>query len=247
MTALNWYMDETQIIIQSDTLVSVNEAGEYFPAFTTTKIYPAPHIKSVITGTGIQRVTTEWFTQVCSSMIIEDVEMLNDYTPRHLREIYGNLAKEGAIGTATVYQFGWSKEEGKFQGFAYRSENHFDSERLAFGTAMKPPIDDPESFFDTNPALPLEALLDIQQREDRSKPISDRIGIGGDKLQFLAYISPETSSFMSEYSHIGQFKHYDLDWEMIISNLPSNYHSLLSKNTRKNYEKVSMMKANSDE
>jgi len=59
MTALNWVLDDHHLAIQFDTLVSVNDGGENYPAFTTTKIYPAPHIKSVLAGTGLQRVTTE--------------------------------------------------------------------------------------------------------------------------------------------------------------------------------------------
>lgn len=187
-------------------------------------------------------MTTDWFTKMCSSLVVQDVESLNDYTPRHLREIYGNLAKEGAVGTATVYQFGWSEYQQKFLGFAYRSENHFESEPLEIGTAMKPAINNPDSYFGADPLPPLETLMDIQQSEDRSKPLTDRIGIGGDKLQYVAFIDSETGLFKSQFSQIGNFENTELDWQMIAANLPNNTQSLFSKAARNNYEQASMTK-----
>ena len=98
--------------------------------------------------------------------------------------------------SVTIYQFGLSKINNYFHGYAYRSSNEFRSENIAYGLGIKPSdaFDDDEkkhmvfSSFDNSSPEAMETsfvnLMCTQKEYDDNLPIRERLGIGG-KIQLL--------------------------------------------------------------
>lgn len=59
MTALNFILDPKYVIITTDTLISRSEDKQ--PSNYASKIFPLPHIKGVLCGTGVFEIIFEWF------------------------------------------------------------------------------------------------------------------------------------------------------------------------------------------
>ncbi len=135
MTALNFHIKQDEIFIVMDTLAISSVNAE--PYLYTTKFYILPHLKMVICGTGISQVIIDWFIQVNTSILAQDICDLDEFAVELLQEL-GNKYLLDRNKTATIYHFGWSQLEGCFTGFVYRSDSNFLSERLQYGTGIKP-------------------------------------------------------------------------------------------------------------
>jgi len=178
MSALIFYTSATEIILAMDTLAVSDQDGT--PLLFTTKFYPIPHLCGVICGTGLGQFVIDWFVEVNTRMVVDDIPHLDYHAPGRLRELWLTRYKElSPISTVTVYHFGFDGNDTPC-AFAYRSEKDFNSEQLLIGgIATKPPTAVPCDF-----KLPedFKKMMLSQQAEESAKPRGDRVYIGGDVL-----------------------------------------------------------------
>jgi hypothetical protein len=219
MTLLNWELTPNHVVILSDTLCISGDDKR--PRSFMTKVYPAPHISAVITGTGISKVVTEFYVRVTTEMIVSDVVHLNEFAPDSLRAIWAELAGQIPGGaTATIYTFGLSPEDGAFTGFAYRSTSNFDAEQMQHGMGVKPA---PASgtFPEINGLADFVKLAYAQQAEDRALPRMQRVGIGGE-LWMYTMLKDDAGALDLRTQSLGAMLNYDEDLEVMLARLPEN-------------------------
>ena len=191
MTALNFVLTPDAVHLVMDTLaMSGDQSG---PKGFLSKIYPMPHLDGVVCGTGFQQPITEWCYTVQSSMLVADMVELDQYAPECLPAIFERHRQDTDIPglTVTLYHFGYSSALERFVGYAYRSENDFASEMFpAEVIAVKPGI----------PSIPeiktvpddLVAVVELQKEHDDSRPVDERVWIGGDIHYFWMEKNPES-------------------------------------------------------
>jgi hypothetical protein len=177
MTSLLYYYEPQVVFIAMDTLAV--SADTMKPYLYISKFYVLPHLAGIMCGTGSGPFALEWFTKINGSMIAIDIPHLDEFTTDQLRI----LATKHHINqdlTVTIYQFGYSEVEQCFKGYAYRSTNNFTSESLPYNAiGIKPgvPFD-----FSGNLRVPDDfvKLMKDQRRAEESKPIHQRVYIGGE-------------------------------------------------------------------
>ena len=179
----------------------------------TSKIFPFPHLNGVMCGTGHGQFVLDWFVHMHSNLLAKDMIHANLYTPSQLRTLATkyNLNKPN---TATIYQFGYSKQEQTFKGFAYRSEKNFQSDELGLGDFGIKPIGD-RSLAENINILPDDfiKLIEDARRIDDALPIDQRVGIGGE-IHFL-YMTSERMSLRN----VHRFPDYDVMYQEMCKEL----------------------------
>ena len=183
MTVLDFHIQEDEIYLITDTMVS--EAQSMEPILFTTKVFPVPHWEGLICGTGIMQFINNWFHKAVSNILATDVVLLDEFAPDQLRELWarGYVENEGDY-SSTIYHFGFNRTENRFVGFGYRSTNDFISERLEYGTLIKPNPENLDNFELTNFPEDFIELAESQKLEDESKPVSERVGVGGSVIAY---------------------------------------------------------------
>jgi len=183
MTVLDFHIQEDEIYLITDTMVS--EAQSMEPILFTTKVFPVPHWEGLICGTGIMQFINSWFHTAVSNILATDVVMLDEFTPDQLRELWthGYIENEGNY-SSTIYHLGFDRAENRFVGFAYRSTDDFVSERLEYGTRTKPNPENADNFELTTFPEDFIELAESQKLEDESKPVSERVGVGGSVIAY---------------------------------------------------------------
>lgn len=219
MTILNWEMTAQHVLILSDTLAigGQDKRARHF----TTKVYPAPHIEAVITGTGLHEVATRFYMSVVGGYIVDDVEHLSDFAPETLREIWKGIGAEIPGATATIYTFGLSQDDGNFTGYAYRSTADFEAERMKHGIAVKPGTPTAEDLQRLDGLPAFIAVSRKQQAHDRGLPRGDRVGIGGDLWMYLL-TKTERGSLSIRIERLERLEHYADDREIMLAQIPGN-------------------------
>jgi hypothetical protein len=183
MSSLIFITEETQALVATDTLAT-SPAGE--PLLFTTKAFPVPHLRMVIAGTGSAGFLDRWFLCINTRMLVRGIDDLNKYAPMRLPELWAwwweqQNAKPNT--TMTVYHFGLSENTALIHSFAYRSENAFRSDSLAYGIAAKPEC--------TTPDLPIQAMaaenfaefrrmMGEQRAIQNGRPAEKRVYVGGE-------------------------------------------------------------------
>lgn len=221
MTAMNWEMYESHVLILCDTL-AIGEDRR--PAFMTTKVFYWPHLGACVAGTGAQPMAQNLYMRVNGRMVVRDVLHLDEYAPKVLQELWADLLAENddrPDATCTIYLFGWSEAEGRFVGFAYRSTAQFASERLGYGLAIKPAPDDEQIFDKINDLESFVRLVQIQKAEDRARPRLERIGIGGEVVMTLL-TRDEAGYVGAQQKVLSRFDDHEDDWRLLLSKLPEN-------------------------
>lgn len=220
MTAMNWIMSEMRVLILCDTL-AISET-DHRPAFMTTKVHFWPHLGACVAGTGAQPLAQTFFMQVNSGSVVRDVVHLDEFAGSMLADIWRTLTDAAPPGaTGTVYTFGWSEAEGRFTGFAYRSTSSFKSERLNYGLAVKPPPKNAAILDNLNDFEAYLDLLRVQKDEDRERPRTERIGIGGEVI--LTLMTRSDAGFTCvEQRTVHRFDDYQQDWSIILAKLQAN-------------------------
>ena len=219
MTLLNWEMAPDHVVILSDTLSLSSDSKR--PRNFMTKVYPAPHLGAVITGTGIGKVVTDFYVRAVTEMIVNDVVHLSELAPDTLRSIWSeldNILPAGA--TATIYTFGISRDDGEFTGFAYRSTSDFQAEQLKHGIGVKPA---PQSGVvgEVSDLSDFVKLAFSQQEADRELPRPKRVGIGGE-LWMYTMLKAENGSLNLRIESLGNMAHAVEDHEVMLAQLPQN-------------------------
>lgn len=106
MSSLIFYTSAEQILIAMDTLAVSDEVGT--PLLFTTKFYPVPHLRGLICGTGIGRFVIDWFVDVNTRMVVDDILQLDLHAPRMLRELWQEkYANFPLVSSVTIYHFGF--------------------------------------------------------------------------------------------------------------------------------------------
>lgn len=186
MTVLNFLLLDEIVFILSDTLLS--DADKVQPLLFTSKVHPVPHWQGLITGTGSSPFILDWFTTAVGSLLARDLVHVDQYAPSLLRSLFPKHTYEPENGreiTSTIYHFGYSPEEKRFVGFAYRSTDNFESERLPYAFGIKP---DPKQPLDLAAVTALPAdfipIAELQKDIEKNRPLTSRVGVGG---QLIAY------------------------------------------------------------
>lgn len=179
MTAINFMFDADTVVIAMDTL-SISE--DRTPFKFVSKIFPLPHLRSVMCGTGNLDLILEWYTTIQKNVISYDIDIFSQLTSATLKKLN---AKHPPEATTTIYQFGYSHKQKSFRGFVYRSTNEFASEEYEYCTAHKPQVD--FDFFREAENHGLDEafikLITLQKLEDDAS--IDRVGIGGEIHKFI--------------------------------------------------------------
>lgn len=178
MSALIFYTDPAQALVVTDTLAA-NRDGS--PLLFTSKAHYLPHLKTIVAGTGIGGFSVEWAMRTNNRMVLRGIENLDFHSPKGLRDLWAGYKVEYSLpedATTTVYHFGLSEESGEIVSFAYRSTADFESERLPFGTGVKPECGVPEG----NLLEHLPSMLQEQRALQAVRPIEERIFIGGEAI-----------------------------------------------------------------
>lgn len=176
MTALIYALQPDQVCLAMDTLVV--SADDKTPLLFQTKFAVLPHLQMVIAGTGLAAMVTQWFQFVNGNIVARDVDHVDLYAPGALRRAEAECPGTD-LTTTTLYHFGYSQEQQRYVGYAYRSAKNWASEKLPYALGVKPPV--PVS--PTDDIQFPQFLVDVmreQRRADQSLPSSERVGIGGE-------------------------------------------------------------------
>lgn len=180
MTALVFALQADQVCVAMDTLVT--RADDRMPLAFQRKFLSIPDSDLLVAGTGHAGFVTGWFGHVQILARLGDVDDIGSIAQGVLKASADAVGGLGPI-TTTIYHFGYSRAEGKYVGYAYRSSTDFRSERLPYGLGFKPQVPVPAT---ENTQFP-EFMIDIvirQQEHDRSQPIQHQLGIGGE-IEFV--------------------------------------------------------------
>jgi hypothetical protein len=171
VTALIFSLAPEQAIVAMDTLVT-NPEGT--PIGYTSKVFPLMHLGGAMCVTGLSNLALDWLTTL-HRFVARDIKQLDDFATPEIQKLWARYSSQVST-TSTVYHFGFSHEEERYVGFAYRSTNDFQSERLNYAMGIKPPI--------ANPAIAsLEdfVLTMRRQREsEEAKESGGRLYVGGE-------------------------------------------------------------------
>lgn len=209
MTAAIFNIAPEQVIVTTDTLAMGGETRT--PFFFTTKFYPLPHLHGAMFATGIGDLATQWFVKL-ERFLVRDIHHLNEFVTPALQEL-GRQFGLDANCTTTVYHVGYSEQEQRYVGFAYRSTNGFISEVLEYGLRTKPPVLEatveafPEDFI---------RIMEEQRTADAALPFEERVFIGGE-IQALI-LHGKTMTIQT----IHRFKDYESLYEQMCDALPAN-------------------------
>lgn len=212
MTSLIFYTEASQALIATDSLAG-DEQGN--PAFFCSKASHVPHLKLIIAGTGAGGFSNEWALHASTRMVVKGILNLDYHTPEGLRALWSEYKVKYSLPegfTTTVYQFGISEETGNIVSFAYRSTNNFISEKIGYGTGVKPECDVLEG--DLLELIP--QMMEQQRSIQDSTPKSERIYIGGEIIAFHL-----TNNGCNTFK-INEFDDFSEQLELIFANYDRN-------------------------
>ena len=176
MTALVFALLPDQVCVAMDTLVI--GAEDRLPLAFQRKFLSIPTSDLLVAGTGHAGLINGWFQYLESLIRLGDIDDIGKFTQQVLKASVDAAGGLGSI-TTTIYHFGYSRSESQYVGYAHRSISSFKPERLPYALGFKPEVPVPA----TDDMQFPDYLVDIvvrQQQYDRSQPIQDRLGIGGE-------------------------------------------------------------------
>jgi hypothetical protein len=193
MSALLYLNTPEHCLLGMDTMARTPN-GEV--EFRTSKFLLVPHLHMVMCCTGIANLMWEWHNEILKDgWHVGSIDDLDRDTPRKLTEIAVGIGleigSEDAGKRVTVYHFGYSPVDRAMVGYAYRSTEHFASQRLEYSYGFKPPEgveelykaetqahwDGERSFSDV-----CIKLISAAKAIDDQKSPSERLNIGGEIL-----------------------------------------------------------------
>lgn len=206
MTALVYTLQPDQICLAMDTLVV--DAEDKTALCYQTKFSILPHLNLVIAGTGLASLVSGWFHCANGNLLATGIEDLNSLAP----DLFRNAEKEipgNNLTSSTIYHFGYSQLDNRYVGYALRSTNNWNPERLPDALGFKPVI----QITPTDDIRFPDFLIDIikeQRRQDQLLPLADQVGIGGE----IQFVNLENGKIMA--STVYQFESYRSDWEQMM-------------------------------
>jgi hypothetical protein len=99
MSALIYFLQENQVVLAMDTLSSARAESELKPFKYVSKIFPLPHMNSVICGTGEFFPILKWFEFVESSIVANGIVYLNRLTELSIKEFMKNENPSNSLTT----------------------------------------------------------------------------------------------------------------------------------------------------
>ena len=184
MTAFNYILGADSVVIFMDTLALRMDKT---PLKYASKIFPLPHLRGVLCGTGSLNTIMDWYVYVQGQIIGNTMDTPNKIAPSQLKKIHSKYDLNGT-NEATIYHFGFNPKEegGRIQGFAFRSTNNFALEKLIDGIGIKPHDNEIikylENLLDTHNGSVEDLFINImkfQKKNDDEGDPKKRIGIGG--------------------------------------------------------------------
>ena len=117
------------------------------PLKYVSKIFPLPHLRGVLCGTGSLNTVMDWHAYIQGQVIGNTMDIANKIAPSQLKSIHSKYDLNGT-NEATIYHFGFNPREegGRIRGFAFRSTKNFLPEKLNDGIGIKP--NDDENFLE---------------------------------------------------------------------------------------------------
>ncbi|OCJ22618.1 hypothetical protein [Serratia sp. 14-2641] len=210
MSSLIFYTQPDLAVVATDTL-AVDSNGR--PAFYTNKAAYIPTLRMIIAGVGVAGFSSQWAEHVSSRMLLSGIENLDCHAQDGLLSLWDDFKNAEAIdpesSTTTVYHIGFSEETGDVTVFAYRSTNSFMSERLGYGTAVKPDC----KIIDGNLMETIPSMMSEQRRLQESMPIESRIYIGGDIIAIML------TKDECRYFKLGEFPDREANFREMLFNL----------------------------
>ena len=175
MTILNFNLSEQRVSILTDTLLSDADQGDA-PLSFATKVFPLPHMRGLITGTGLAPFISEWFTIVNGAIAAADMRDLDKIAPHVLPDLFAkHRGHDVRALSTTIYHFGFDRTRERFIGFRYRSAGGFRSKRLPYGISTYPFVNR-ELERNTDAKFPSDfirhALLQKQQLAREREPLA---------------------------------------------------------------------------
>jgi hypothetical protein len=185
MSSLICYTDESQILLATDTLATLPDGR---PFKFATKALIVPNLKLIMAGIGMFGFLNRWFLYMNEMTVVTGIDALNYHTSRALVPLWQRYKQELSVPDTmqtTIYHFGFSEVTGLIHSYAYRSVDHFISERLEpYGLRIKPACPVPANY-----CLPhdLRKMMDDQRAIEASKPKDQKIYIGGEiEIHYLS-------------------------------------------------------------
>ena len=211
MTALNWvHLNDEWVAIASDSQVSEAEGEERGRARSyCTKVFPLPHLNSVVCGTGNIELILAWLVTIETTMIAQDIGTLVRVAAEQLPKLAVNHK-----GETTIYHFGFGPD-GTLYAFAHRSTDNFRPERLPKGFGIKPPSDElcaafPNMVAESGLAAAFVELTHRQRELDRTGDPEKRVGVGGEVHLFT--MAKNNQSLWTCH----RFEDFDTEYERVL-------------------------------
>jgi hypothetical protein len=124
---------------------------------------------------------------------------------------------------ATIYLFGYNEAIQKFEGYAYRKENNYVSEKINYGIGLRPPLDndvlDKLANDEEDRINPYKGFIEIMKAQKKGKATeapSEKIHIGGD----IHLFSMTKDSY--SYQKIYRFEDYDAMYRYMTDKINEN-------------------------
>lgn len=211
MTALNWIINNDYIVVSTDTLATLQNKQPYM---YVNKIFPVPHLRLVICGTGSHKLLTDWYIEVQTKILSRDFDFVNLHAQRTLAKLNESLPKNSK---STIYHFTYDEKKQGCVGFIFRSEKNFECEEIPNGLATRPPLSS-EFVLETNSKAETDQdyfieIMKEQKRLDDISTNSEKVGIGGE-IQFL-FFSPNRLIHETIY----RFESYDSDFQIMLNGM----------------------------
>lgn len=202
MTAVNSYLSPGAVVVMTDTLCT----GDTGPAMFVAKVWPLPHISTLISGRGSLELIAWWAMRASTAYLVADFDMLVGFTTDALAERWAEMEGNRPEST-TVFCWGWSGDQGRFAGYAFRSGTGFAPEPLEDGTRYAPGLADEVRAAEIregslNPIVAMRDMMIAAADEGRAAPdAADRCWIGGEIVAWTMTV-PEDDGPISTHSQI---------------------------------------------
>jgi len=199
------------MVVVTDTL-STDFSGN--PHLFVSKCTIIPHLEMVVAFSGIARVGHLWSLELQTQVLARDIDLLSLHVPDALIRIVDGLKKDyGELpSTSTVYHFGYSGQEQRHVGYAFRSVNRFKAESIqndSFG--VKP---EPRSLFEVPNNWDDFVMLARRIRDEQdSLPLNQRLHIGGELCRTVL----QDRSIQA--SKLFRFEDFEDQWRRMNENL----------------------------
>ncbi len=198
MTALNYLLTENCVIISMDTLTSRDYKT---PLKYSSKIYPLPHLNSVLCGTGSHSLIINWFSHIQGRILAKDIHGINEIAESELPILNGEDKFD-----SDIYHFGYDIVTKKFVGYVFRESNKFKVEKLPYTMGIRPSKKEivqniAENKYKSDPVL---NFIELMKDQKKAEKLDGNISSIGGEIHILVLREDEQTMWVSH-----RFDDYD--------------------------------------